>query len=174
MRWGVFTFVLLAVCVVQPGYLANLSLPVLGHVDLFLVVALTCGFLAPPREASIAGWIVGLAMDLCGSGALGAHAVGLGLAALAISRLREWHNGELWWVQILICLVVGCGAALATGALNAVHERLWYPVSRPFLSRLTAGISDTIPAALLVVVIIGVQRALASNRRGQRAYGPRA
>ncbi len=174
MRWGVFTVVLLAVCVVQPGYLATMSLPVLGHIDLFLAIALTCGFLAPPREASIAGWIVGLAMDLCGSGALGAHAVGLGLAALAISRSREWLNGELWWVQILIGLVVGSAAALATGALNAVHERLWYAVSPSFSSRLTAGISDTIPAALLVVVIIGIQRALTSNRRGLRAYGRRA
>lgn len=174
MRWGVFTFVLLAVCVVQPGYLATMSLPVLGHVDLFLAIALTCGFLAPPREASIAGWIAGLAMDLCGSGALGAHAVGLGLAALAISRLREWLNGDLWWVQILICLVVGSAAALATGALNAVHERLWYAVSPSFSSRLTAGISDAIPAALLVVVIIGIQRALTSNRRGLRTYVPRA
>ena len=174
MRWGVFTVVLLAACVVQPGYLATMSLPVLGHVDLFLVIALTCGFLAPPREASIAGRIVGLAMDLCGSGALGAHAVGLGLAALAISRLREWLNGELWWVQILICLGVGSAAALATGALNAVHERLWYPASPSFVSRLTAGISTTIPAALLVVVIIGVQRALASGRRARRTYGRRA
>lgn len=174
MRWGVFTFVLLAVCVIQPGYLATMSLPVLGHLDLFLVIALACGFLAPPREASIAGWIVGLAMDLCGSGALGAHAVGLGLAALAISRLREWLNGELWWVRILICLGVACAAALATGALNAVHESLWYPVSPSFSSRLANGVSDSIAAALLVVVIIGIQRALASNRRGSRTYGPRA
>lgn len=172
MRWGVFTVVLLAVCVVQPGFLASLPIPLFGGLDLFLALALVCGFLAPTREAPLAGWIVGLAMDLCGSGALGARAVALGLAALAISRLREWLNGNLWWVQILICVVVGTAAAFVSGVLNAVHERLWYAASPALAGELAAGMRATIPAALLATLFIGVHRAMASDRRGFRLYRP--
>lgn len=173
MRWGAFTIVLLAVCIVQPGFPGALSIPLLGRVDLFLTLALLCGFLAPQREALLGGWIVGLAMDLCGSGALGAHAVALGLAALAISRLREWLNGDLWWVQILIGVVIGSGAAFVTGVLNAVHERLWSGASPGLAGELAAGMRAAIPAALLAALFIGVHRALTSNRRRFRLHGSR-
>ena len=89
MRWGAFTIVLLAVCIVQPGFPGALSIPLLGRVDLFLTLALLCGFLAPQREALLGGWIVGLAMDLCGSGALGAHAVEVILAAYRSAAAGE-------------------------------------------------------------------------------------
>lgn len=173
MRWGAFTIVLLAVCIVQPGFPGALSIPLLGRVDLFLTLALLCGFLAAQREALLGGWIVGLAMDLCGSGALGAHAAALGLAALAISRLREWLNGELWWVQILIGVVIGSGAALVSGVLNGVHERLWYAASPALAGELAAGMRAAIPAALLAALLIGVHRAVTSDRQGFRLRGSR-
>ena len=147
------------------------KIPWLGRVDLFLTLALLCGFLAPQRDAPLAGWIVGLAMDLCGSGALGASAVALGLSALAVSRSREWLNGDVWWVQILVCIVVGSGAAIVSSSLNYLHDRLWYAVTPPLFGELAAGARATIPAALLVALFIGVRGLMSSNRRSYGLYG---
>ncbi len=94
MTWTRFGLALLAVYVVQTVIVPLLPL---GPLDLFTVLVLLVGMLAPTPEARLAAWITGLAQDIGSVDPLGLHAFCQGLTGWVLSRLRERFNVEVWW-----------------------------------------------------------------------------
>jgi rod shape-determining protein MreD len=99
MPWGLFSVALLVVYLLQTAVLPHVAPP---WCDLFVAFALLCGLGGPTTDARLAAWIIGLVQDAGGTGPLGIHALGLGLAVVVVTRLRELLNRELWWVRWLL------------------------------------------------------------------------
>lgn len=152
IRWGALVIALVAVCVLQTAVVAPAAAWVARSVDLFLVLALLCGLLAPPRDAPIAGWIIGLAQDLCSLDALGSHAIALAAGAWAMVYLREWLRADYFPVRVLLCLLAAVPAMVVATLLNALHARLWADVP-PALPPDAAAILRPFLAALLAAAI---------------------
>ncbi len=103
MNWTRFGLALLAVYVAQTVVVPLLPL---GALDLFTVLVLLCGMLAPVQEARLASWITGLAQDIGSVDPLGIHAFCQGLTGWVLTRLRDLFNVDIWWPR-------GVGAFLA-------------------------------------------------------------
>ncbi|MCG3129263.1 MAG: hypothetical protein CHACPFDD_04184 [Phycisphaerae bacterium] len=145
MRWGIFVAMIVVVAVVQTALIARLR--VLSALDLFLLTALLWGFLSPPREAPIAGWLIGLAQDMCSSDPVGTRAVALGLAAWLVTWLCARTNGSAWSAQLVIAVLAALAASLAASTLVALNATLW-GVAHPW-SGFTLGLGGAALGALL-------------------------
>lgn len=175
MRWGVFGLVLVVLALVQTTALRALPPAAAACVDLLLMLALVCGLRMPVRSAVTAGWIVGLAVDLLSLDALGSHAIGLALTALAIGRLRDWLRADLTWVRVAICLTAGASGLLATALVNRAHDALWRPSAPGVWHDFVAGLPSLLIAAVVVGVALplpGLVRhyVLRRRRRAARSY----
>lgn len=116
MSWSWLAVALVAIYLIQTAVLGPLGL---GAIDLFLVLALLCGLVAPVHDARLAAWAVGLAQDAGGGGVLGLHAFAWGLVGLLLTRMRPVINLRLWWARLLVTLA----AALPGELLVLLHAR---------------------------------------------------
>lgn len=148
MPWGLFTLVLILAYVLQTTAVPTWALPV---VDLLLALALVCGLAGSPPDARLAGWVTGLAQDIGSSGPLGLHALALGLAVMALGRLREMVNRELWWVRALIAFVVAWPAQL----LIFLHARFMQDAALSWPALLSQSLLTAVVAALLAALLVG-------------------
>lgn len=160
MPWGYFTLVLLVTYLVQTAALAHFA-P--GWIDLLWVVALVCGLAGPLPEARLAGWIVGLAQDIRAEtpSPIGLHALAVGLAVLALTRLREMVNREVWWVRWLIGLVVVWPAQV----LVDIHARIFQGASLGWGHILLNGLLTALGAGLLATLVMALPTTLRRRRR---------
>lgn len=95
MRWFNFGIMSLAALVLQVGVGRLLSLgPQQIMPDLLLMLAVVIAFRGSSEDAPMACWILGLLKDLSSEAVLGSYALGFGLAAVVILRLRELLYGE--------------------------------------------------------------------------------
>ncbi len=163
MRWGAFVIALVAACVLQTAVIAPAAPWLARSLDLFLVLALLCGLLAPPRAAPVAGWIVGLAQDLCSLDALGSHAIALAAAAWAMIYLRDWLRADYFPVRVLLCFLAAVPALILATLLNALHARLWTDVP-PALLPGAAAILRPFLAALLAAAIAQLRGTTSRSR----------
>jgi rod shape-determining protein MreD len=166
MRWGAFVIALVAVCVLQTAVIAPAGPWLARPVDLFLALALLCGLLAPPRDAPIAGWIVGMAQDLNSLDALGSHAIALAAAAWAAVCLREWLRVDYFPVRALLCFVAAILGLVIATLLNGLHARLWSDATIDWLPG-AAGVLRPFIAAFLAAAAAQV---LGMTSRRSRAY----
>jgi rod shape-determining protein MreD len=153
MSWGLFAVVLLIVYVLQTAVLPHVA-P--AWLDLLLALALLCGLTAPAADARLAGWVVGLAQDVGGDGALGIHALGVGLSVLLLTRLREVVNRELWWVRWLAGLVVSWPALL----LVQLHDRYLQGAALSWPQMLGHALLTAMIASLVAALVLRLPRAL--------------
>jgi hypothetical protein len=172
VRWGIFAVALVCVFVMQTSLIPLLPDLPQRSINAYLVLLLVVGFLAPPADLAIAAWIIGLASDLDGSGPIGADAVAFGIAALALCRLRDSINRELWWARSLAG-VMGCVLALALSTLLTWVNNLLWPTSA-----VAAGpgvlemLGISVVAALIFTLLHAVMGWLVGSRR--RHYGRRS
>ncbi len=147
MAWGLFAIALLIVYLLQTTVLPHVAPQ---WVDLLLAFALLCGLTAPAPDARLAGWIVGLAQDVGGDGALGVHALVLGLAVLLLTRLREVVNRELWWVRWLAGFVV----SWPTQLLGELHDRYLQGAAHSWPHMLGYALLTALTASLLAALVL--------------------
>jgi rod shape-determining protein MreD len=147
MSWGLFAVALLIVYLLQTAVLPHVAPQWL---DLLLAFALLCGLTAPVVDARLAGWIAGLAQDVGGDGALGVHALALGLTVLLLTRLREVVNRELWWVRWLAGLVVSWPAQL----LVQLHDRYLQGAALSWPHMLGYALLTALTASLLAAIAL--------------------
>lgn len=145
MRWGIFVAMIVVVAVVQTALIARVRM--FSALDLFLLSALLWGFLSPPREAPIAGWLIGLVQDMGSSDPVGTRAVALGLAAWLVTWLCARTNGSAWSAQLVIAALAALAASLAASTLVSLNASLW-GAARPWTS-FTFGLGRAVVAALL-------------------------
>jgi rod shape-determining protein MreD len=153
MSWGLFAVALLIVYLLQTAVLPHVAPQWL---DLLLAFALLCGLTAPVADARLAGWIIGLAQDVGGDGALGVHALALGLAVLLLTRLREVVNRELWWVRWLAGLVV----SWPTQFLVQLHDRYLQQANLSWPHMLGYTLLTALAASLLAALVLRLPSAL--------------
>lgn len=146
MPWGFFSLTLLGVLVLQTGVIGVLPV-VRGAVDLPLALAVACALVAPVYDARIAAWIVGLAVGLASSHALGVHALAFGLAAWIVTDLRSVINIGAWWGRLFVALLGAVPAHLVV----ELHARFW---------EIDRGDSPSVAVAR-TIVIAGIAAAVA-------------
>ncbi len=123
MPWGVFAAALLITYLLQTsvvGYFLTGS-GTTPALDLFLVLALLCGFLTPVHDARIGAWLIGFANDLASSDTLGLHAFALGVVAIVLTNLRDTLNARVWWVRLLASFLAGLSGQI----IIFLHMHFW-------------------------------------------------
>lgn len=158
MAWGGFAIALLLTYLVQTGVTALLPVP---GVDLFLVLALLCGLLAPTHDARIAAWVVGFAQDLGSVDALGIHAFTLGLSAWLLTYLREIINVRAWWVRALAALLAAWPGQLT----YLLHVHYWAGSGDASLGGLLAAATLTAAVAAALAMLINALPGVVRRRR---------
>ena len=158
MPWALFSVALLILFMLQTAVLPYFA-P--AWLDPLLLLALVCGLTAPARDACLAAWATGFAKDLDSAGPLGLHALALGLAVLALTRLRELVNLHQWWVRALVSFVVAWPAEL----LVRLHQRFWQGVELGWGQMLIHTLTSALAAALLAALVTALPKALRSRRR---------
>lgn len=167
MSWFGFAVALLVTLLAQTTLHWADWVPPFG-LDLMLALCLAVALVAPVHEARLAGWIVGLAVDLMtADGPLGPHAFAFGLTAWLITHLRETLNRYVWWGRLLIA----AGAALPGQALLLVHlHAIQGGHIRSLGSAVGALILLSATAALLAAIVTALPR-FTVRRRGYQAAG---
>jgi rod shape-determining protein MreD len=167
MSWSIFFAALVGVYVVQMSIVRIVGLHVLGHepVDLFLVLMLIYGLLAPRDDARLAGVLCGLGADLGGSGPLGIHMLCLGLGAWLLTNWRDALRTHVWSVRA----VVGFLPALLAEVAGAIHERYWTATSMGLGSLLFGGLLTALVATVLAATITGLPGMPRSRSRPRAA-----
>jgi rod shape-determining protein MreD len=160
MPWGYFSLALLVTYLVQTAALGQFT-P--GWIDLLWVMALVCGMAGPVPDVLLAGWIVGLAEDVrvASPSPMGLHALAFGLAVLALTRLRDMVNREVWWVRWLIGILVVWPAQ----ALVDVHARLFQGAGMSWGRILLDSLLTAFAAGLLAGLVLALPTALGRRRR---------
>lgn len=161
MPWAVFGIALLGVLLLQTTLLAALGLN--DDLDLFLVLTILCGLLAPTLDARIAGWLIGLCQDLSSGAGLGPRALALGLTAWLITLLRDWIPVR----PLLTRLIVAFVAALPGQMLALAHSFWWRGHGTATFGRLLVlALLSSLLAAVLAVALTCLPW-LAQRRRTQ-------
>lgn len=121
MRWVSLAILVYFVCVLQTTLMGFIEI----HTVRPLLPAMAAAFyalLARRGDALIAAWVFGLAVDLCGlslpaRSTVGVHALGYGLAALGVLRIRE----QFYRDHVLTFVLVVVWWAFVTEALAGLH-----------------------------------------------------
>ena len=99
MNWLTLGIVVILATAAQTSVAAWIQ--VHGACPWFLfIVAMFYGMHFPMVQAGLAGWVLGMAGDLTSQGPMGAQSLGLALAAMGASRLRDLVVVENPMVQI--------------------------------------------------------------------------
>lgn len=119
MRWIAFAILLYIVTALQTTMAPFIEVHAIRP-DLMVILAVYYALLAPPRDALLACWFVGLAYDLTGlsfanHSNLGVHSFALGLIALFIVRLRELAFRESALTQLLLTFFAKLTLAVGVG-----------------------------------------------------------
>ena len=161
MVWSGFAIALFLVFVFQTGVVSTLGLT---QVDLFLVLALLCGMMAPLHDARLAAWFTGLGQDLGSADPLGIHAFVLGLTGVLLTQFRELGNITVWWVRGLVAFL----AAWPGQLLYRTFLRYWAGFGDETFPRMVAAASVT--SAIAAALAMCITFLPYYSRRRQRLY----
>lgn len=152
MSWSLFGILALVVYIVQAGVINNLDVTLFGvpPFDLFLVLALVYGLMAPRDDARLAAVLIGFAADLTGVGPIGVQAVALGLAAVALTAWRDALRTHLWVARVLLAFGAGVIAELITG----VYARFWQSQPPSWLGIVGGAVLVALVAALIAAAVV--------------------
>jgi len=139
MRWGPLVILACVVVLVQTtaGRILTFALPSVGFVspDLAAIVAVFLAlYAASATDAMLAGWMLGLAVDLTAAGGpghatvVGPMALAYALAAGGLVRVREAFFRERALTQALLAMTfcLACHAAwVSVQSLLNYHELAW-------------------------------------------------
>jgi len=111
MRWLSFTFLVLALVVIQVSICQPLALGSKRITpDLLLVVVVVLAFWPGGEDdVLVACWVLGLMKDLLSSAPLGSYAFSFGLLALLIRQLREMIYGDRLLPMMLVTVLGSFG-----------------------------------------------------------------
>ncbi len=106
--------------------------------DLLFILAVHYALWGPWPDAALAGWVLGLLVDLQSHGRVGLHAFAFGAAAWAIVRVRQILFRDHWMAQIVVtfvfCMIVRVG-------VTAYDTYRGGDLSVPFWSETIFGVS---------------------------------
>lgn len=164
MKWGGFAVALLATWIAQTTLVRLLAFP---HLDLFLVLTLWTALRAPPWDARLAAWVVGMAQSLESTGPLGAHAVAHGVTGWLLTMLREGVNTRSFSGRFLATFL----AAAAGQLLLRGYQSLYLDMSLggPWSVLGAAALSSLVAAGIVSLLATW----LAPSRRRMRYSGSR-
>ena len=122
MRWITFAILLYCVTVIQTTVAPMLKLHGVWP-DFLVIVAVYYALAAAPRDAMLACWVVGLAIDLTGAsylehGNVGIAALSLGLIAILLVKARELTFRDSIWTALFFTFT----AELILSVLVGVHR----------------------------------------------------
>ncbi|TWT42373.1 hypothetical protein RAS1_35040 [Phycisphaerae bacterium RAS1] len=161
MTWPLFGILLFVTLVVQTTLVPRVSGPFLP-VDLFLALGLLCGLSMPLHDARLAAWITGFMQGCESIGAIGIHALSIGLAGLLITKFRETINAQVWWGRAL----AGFLAALPAQLLLLTYRRVWQSAAIGSAGRIVAmAAAGALIAALLAALAAGLPGLRRRRRR---------
>lgn len=134
MRWIAFAIIIYLVLVLQTAVAPLLALHTVWP-DLMVIAAVWFALLAKPPDAMLACWIIGFAMDLAGLSYhgysnLGIHALGLGLVAMVIVKVRDFTFREsvasqlfyTFFTKLALSAIVGLHMLYVVGELGRTGE----------------------------------------------------
>ena len=163
MVWSGYAIALFIVYVVQAAVVSLLGLE---HVDLFLVLAITYGLMAPTYDARLAAWLAGLVQDLGTADPLGIHAFILGMTGLFVTHLREIGNADVWWMRLLIVFLAAWPAYL----LYILYLHFWVGHGDQTLLAMAGSAAWTAGIASVLVLGLTSLPALSARRRWRRQH----
>jgi rod shape-determining protein MreD len=108
-RWVRVPLVIVVGLAVQTTFFADMQ-PFDALADIMVLLAITAGAVAGPRDGALCGFVTGLAYDFVLRTPFGLSALSYALAGYGAGYLQEWMSSARWW---LASLVVGAASAVA-------------------------------------------------------------
>lgn len=104
MRWWTFAILAIVTLLIQSTLAPMLSIRG-SWPDLLFILAIHYALWGPWPDVGLAGWLLGLLMDLQSHGRVGLHAFAFGGVAWAIYYVRRVLFRDHWLTQMLITFV---------------------------------------------------------------------
>ena len=142
-RWVRVPLVILAALVVQTTFFADMQ-PFDALADIMVLLAITAGAVAGPRDGAVYGFVAGLAYDFVLRTPFGLSALTYALAGYGAGYLQQWMSVARWWM-----------ASLVVGAASAVAIAGYAVIGTVF------GLKDAVnPHLITVMAVVGVVNAV--------------
>jgi rod shape-determining protein MreD len=142
-RWVRVPLVILLALAVQTTFFADMQ-PFDALADIMVLLAITAGAVAGPRDGAVYGFITGLAYDFVLRTPFGLSALTYALVGYGAGYLQQWMSVARWW---LASLVVGAASAVAMAGYAVIGT--------------VFGLKDAVnPHLITVMAVVGVVNAV--------------
>lgn len=144
MRW--LSFILFVGLMLTLQSVGSPGVALLGvRPDWLLVIVVFFALHAPPRDALLSAWVLGMSADLLSIERLGLIAFSYTCVAAVLVTFREFLFCRRWLTQIIVTLAAG----VFVQGVWVVYRHAMYDVSESIVVDLAVGL---IPAALYTAV----------------------